>query len=169
MVVEYEGLFVEGGHWLFTLAHMYWIWEDSQRHKKKAWPWLFLLALADPFSTYVNNLYRYEFLPSQGIFQYLVPFFRYDVSYFIESVWVLDTLFLWSLTLRIIDWTVTYLVIFWVYLDCQKTGQRATMWICLMRFIQIQPFPLVYFIPFAGYYGQVFILIAYILHKYGYI
>jgi len=169
MIVEYELLLVAGGTWLLNLASMYWIWEDSQKHKKRAWPWLFLLLLGDPFSTLINNLYRYEFLPSQGVYPYLVPFFKYDSARFVELVWVLDTLFFWNLAFSIIDGTVTYVVMFWIYRDCRRIGERATPWIFAMKFIQSIPFPISYFIPIGGYTGQIFIFVCYILHKFGYI
>jgi len=184
MYVEYEGLWVAGGTWIFTFAYMYWVWEDSQRHKKRVWIWLLLLLLAgdpfstlvgeartlgDPFSTFVSNFYRYEYLPSRGIYPYLVPLFKYDASHFVEPIWVLDTIFFWNLALSLVDGTVTYAVMFWIYRDCRKVGERATPWICVMRFIQNPPFPIGYLIPLGGYTGQIFVLVAYILRKFGYI
>jgi len=184
MYVEYEGLWVVGGTWLFTLAYMYWIWEDSQRHKVRAWPWLILVLLAgdpfstfvgeihslgDPFSTYISNFYRYELLPSRGIHPYLVPLFKYDPSQFVEPIWVLDFIFFWNLALSIVDGTVTYAVMYWIYKDCKRSGERAAPWLCVSRFIQNPPFPINYFIPLSGYTGQIFLLVAYILRKLGYI
>lgn len=169
MYVEYEGLWIEGGLWIFTLAVMYWIWEDSQRHRKRAWPWILLISFGDPLRMYMTNLYRYEFLPSRGVYPYLVPLFKYDSSQFVEPIWVLDTMFFWETFYTLISRTIVYLVIFWIYMDCKKSGRRATPWISVARFIEIKPFPLSYFIPLGGYAGQIFILIGYLLHKYGYI
>jgi len=170
MYVEYEDLWVAGGRWLFTsLAFMYWIWEDSQMHKKRAWPWLFLLSLGSPFETYIGRFYLYEVLAGRGIYPYLVPLFKYDTSHFAEPIWALDTLFFWDLFHGVVTQTIIYFVIFWVYRDCKKSGQRATPWIFAARFIQEAPFPITYAIPLGGYTGQIFIMIGYILHKHGYL
>lgn len=169
MYIEYEGLWVAGGGWLLTLAYTYWIWEDSQLHKTRAWPWVFLLSLGDPLSLYISNLYRYEILPSRDVYPYLVPLFKYDVGQILEPIWALDTLFLWSILRTVVTETITYMVLLWLYTDCRKSGRRATPWIFGARFVQIAPFPLNYFLPLAGYAGQIFILIGYILRKHGYI
>lgn len=169
MYVEYELLWTVGGTWLINLASIYWIWEDSQRHKKRAWPWLFIIMLGNPFYTYMTNHYRYEYLPSKGIYPYLVPFFKYDPTCFIEPIWVLDIFFFWNSLFSIIDDTVALAVIYWIYNDCKKTGDRATPWISISRFIETMPFPMNYLFPLSGYTGQVFILVGYILHKLGYI
>jgi len=168
MYVEYELLWTVGGMWLINLVAMYWIWEDSQAHKRRAWPWIFILMLGDPFSTYVSNHYRYEYLPSKGIYPYLVPFFRYDSTHFLEPVWILDTFFFWSILFSLIDSTIAFFIIYWIYSDCKKTGERATPWISISRFIQVMPFPINYFFPLSGYTGQIFILAGYILYKLGY-
>lgn len=169
MYVEYELLWTVGGTWLINLAAIYWIWEDSQRHKKRAWPWLFILMLGNPFYTYMTNHYRYEYLPSKNIYPYLIPFFKYDSTYFIEPVWVLDTIFFWNILFSIIDGTIALAVSYWIYNDCKKSGNRATPWVSLSRFIEAMPFPINYFFPLSGYTGQIFILVGYILHKLGYI
>ncbi|MBS7605106.1 MAG: hypothetical protein QXJ19_04225 [Candidatus Bathyarchaeia archaeon] len=169
MYVEYEGLWIAGGHWLFAFAIIYWIWDDSQRHSKRAWPWILLISLGDPLGTYLNNIYRYEILPSRGVYPYLVPLFKYRSDYFIEPVWILDKIFFWNTFYNVVSWTIIYIVIFWIYLDCKRSNRRATPWISVARFIQIAPFPINYFIPLGGYTGQIFILVGYLLHKYGYL
>jgi len=172
LFIEYTRLLFAGGSWIFTFAYWAWIYEDSRRHNTRAWPYIVaMLAVvqANPVSGFIAAIYDWSVLPSRGVDWYAVARFTYDASQFVEPLWVLDALFMWNLISGVISSTISYMIIFWIYKDCQKSGTRATPWIFAMVFVQNNPFPLSYVIPLGGYSGQVIVLIGYILAKVGYI
>jgi len=169
MLVEYERLWVAGGIWIFKFIYWFWIYEDSCRHNAKAWPWIIVILLSDPVSRCITDYYDWYVLPSRGIEWYKIPFFAYDVSQLIEPLWVLDFYILWNAVISAMSTTLSAYIVYWIYMDCQKSGIRATPWIFLMSFLPSLPWPLSIVLPFGGFAGQIAILCGYLLRKLGYI
>jgi len=168
MFVEYSRVLRAGAKWIFTLAYLCWIYEDSKRHNARFVPWIAGVLAVQISSQIPSFVYWMVILPSKGIS--LEPPFIFNTSNFVEPLWVLDIVFLWeNIVLDAISTTISALVLLWIYRDCQKSGIRGSPWIFGMILVLNMPFPLSLVIPIGGWTGQIIIMIGYMFRKLGYI
>lgn len=156
--------------WIFTFVYCVWIYEDSRKYETKAASWIAATLAVQFFnpSVFISLYYWLVFLPSQGV--PMGPGSVFDVSSFIEPMYIYDIAFLWeTISSYFISLTVSALVTFWIYVDAGKSDIRVTPWIFGVQFMANMPFPLSMVIPLGGWSGQIIILIVYILRKHKYI